>query len=113
MRRHRRPYAENPCLVGRGGDYPSLAETADNDRFPAKRWLVTLLDRRVKGIEVEVEHGGLASHCLIVLRASGIARRRTEEERAEAFFLCERRRRRRIPRAMREQLKNLSDRMIE
>jgi hypothetical protein len=40
-----------------------------------------------------------------VLRASGIARRRTEKERAEAFFLCERRRRRRIPSAMREQHK--------
>ena len=70
-----------------------------------------------------------------MLRASGIARRRTEPgwraavldertrkaaankfqpqraeratytERAEAFFLCERRRRRRIPSAMREQHK--------
>jgi hypothetical protein len=43
----------------------------------------------------------------ILLRASGIARRRTEEERAEVFFLCDRRRRRRIPSAMREQLKIL------
>jgi hypothetical protein len=42
-----------------------------------------------------------------LLRASGIAHRRTEKERAEAFFLRERRRRRRIQRAMREQLETL------
>ena len=33
MRRHGRPYAENACLVGRGGDYSALAETAYNDGF--------------------------------------------------------------------------------
>jgi hypothetical protein len=44
MHRHGRPHAKHACLV-RGGGYDSpLTETAHNDRFPAKRWLVTLLD---------------------------------------------------------------------
>jgi hypothetical protein len=56
MHRHRRPYAENARLVRGSGDYSALTETAYNDRFPAERWLVTLLDRREEGVKIEVEH---------------------------------------------------------
>jgi hypothetical protein len=59
MRGHRRPYAENARLVRRGGDYSSLAETADDDGVPAERWLVTLLDRCVEGIEIGMQDGRL------------------------------------------------------
>jgi hypothetical protein len=56
MHRHGRPYAVNACLVRGGGDYSALTETANHDRFSAKRWLVALLDRGEEGIKVEVEH---------------------------------------------------------
>jgi hypothetical protein len=56
MHRHGRPYAKNACLVRRRGDYSALTETAHDDRFPAERWLVTLLDRREEGVKIEVEH---------------------------------------------------------
>ena len=61
MHRHGRPYAEDTCLVRRGGDHSTLTETAHNHRFPAKRWLVALLDRREEGVEVGVEDGGLGN----------------------------------------------------
>jgi hypothetical protein len=56
MHRHGRPDAENACLVRGGGDHPPLAKTTHNDRLPAERWLVALLDRGEEGVKVEVEH---------------------------------------------------------
>jgi hypothetical protein len=33
-----------------------LTETANDDGFPAQRWLVALLDRGEEGVKVEMEH---------------------------------------------------------
>ena len=56
VHRHGRPNAKDARLVRRSGDNSALTETAHDDRFPAERWLVALLDRCEEGVKIEVEN---------------------------------------------------------
>src|SRR5215470_9129542 len=54
-RRHRRAYAEGPCLIARRGDDASPRGIADRDWAASQGWIIALLDRRVEGVHVDVD----------------------------------------------------------
>jgi hypothetical protein len=54
-RRHGRPDAELASFVTRRRDNPTLAGCADRDRFAVEIRIVSLLDRCVEGIHVDVD----------------------------------------------------------
>jgi hypothetical protein len=51
--RHGRTHAVDPCDIAGGGDDAAFA-TADNDRLVRKVRIVALLDRRIKGVAVDM-----------------------------------------------------------
>jgi hypothetical protein len=53
--RHGAAHAVPTSLVARARDDAASAATTDSDRFPAQRRIVQDLDRREKGVEVDVQ----------------------------------------------------------
>src|SRR5829696_5874748 len=64
--RHRRAHAEGTSLVGSGSHHTPGADASHHHRLAAQRRLVPLLDRSEKGVQVEMQHGRLATHKVIL-----------------------------------------------
>src|SRR5829696_4256438 len=64
--RHRRAHSEGTSLVGSGSHHTPRADASHHYRLAAQRGLVPLLDRGEKGVQVEMQHGRLATHVVIL-----------------------------------------------
>src|SRR5215210_6827739 len=58
--------AERTSLVGSGSHHTPGADASHHHRLAAQRRLVPLLDRSEKGVQVEMQHGRLATHKVIL-----------------------------------------------